>query len=74
MSRIGKQPVEIPSGVKVSQSRDGLYNRVQVEGPKGKLSFPFRLDVSVTVEGNLVKVERQGDERFQRSYHVVPHV
>ena len=69
MSRIGKQPVEIPAGVKVSQSDEGLYTRVRVEGPKGKLSFAFRKDVSLTVETDKVSVERRGNDCFQRSYH-----
>ena len=38
MSRIGKQPVAIPAGVKVSVA-DG---KVRVEGPKGKLEISFR--------------------------------
>ncbi len=44
MSRIGKQPVQVPAGVKVSV-KDGL---VAVEGPKGKLSYKSRPEVKVS--------------------------
>ena len=44
MSRIGKQPVQVPAGVKVSV-KDGL---VAVEGPKGKLSAKTRPEVKVS--------------------------
>ena len=39
MSRVGKLPVKIPEKVKVSV--DGNGHLVKVEGPKGKMSFPF---------------------------------
>lgn len=69
MSRIGKQPVVLPAGVKLSQAKEADFVRVQVEGPKGKVSFPFRKDVSITVEGTQIKVSRAGEEKFQRAYH-----
>ena len=51
MSRVGKQPVTIPAGVKVSV-QDGV---VLIEGPKGKLSFTPAKEVGVTVqEGKLI--------------------
>ncbi len=65
MSRIGKLPVEIPRGVKVSIS-DSL---VSVEGPKGKLSQTLKPEVSVSVEGNLVHVSRSNDSKQARAYH-----
>ena len=69
MSRIGKQPVPIPSGVKVSQSAQEGATKVLVEGPKGKLALQLRPEVSVSIEGNLVKVKRQGDGAFDKAYH-----
>jgi len=69
VSRIGKQPVAIPSGVKVNQVKEEGSVRVSVEGPKGKLSFPFRKDVEIAVDGSQVKVSRSGDEPFLRAYH-----
>jgi large subunit ribosomal protein L6 len=67
MSRIGKQPVVIPSGVKVRVA-DGT---VFVEGPKGKLEFaPHRLVTVVYDEKDkALKVTRPDDERFSRSLH-----
>lgn len=67
MSRIGKQPVVIPAGVKVRLA-DG---KVFVEGPKGKLEFsPHRLIKVVHDEtAKAIKVTRPDDERFTRSLH-----
>ena len=45
MSRIGKQPVTVPSGVKVNL--DSKTRTINIDGPKGKLSFQFRPEVSV---------------------------
>src|SRR5262249_38735160 len=65
MSRIGKQPVAVPSGVKV-QVKDG---QVHVEGPKGKLSRPFHRAMKVALDGNKVVVERPDDDRQNRALH-----
>jgi large subunit ribosomal protein L6 len=65
MSRIGRKPVAIPSGVKVSV-RDGM---VYVEGPKGKLDLTHHPKMTVKVEGNQVLVSRPDDERENRSLH-----
>ncbi len=54
MSRIGNKPVSIIDGVKVSLA-DGTIN---VEGPKGKLSYTYRPEVDVAVEDGEVKVSR----------------
>ncbi|MGQ9592281.1 MAG: 50S ribosomal protein L6 [Planctomycetota bacterium] len=69
MSRIGKQPVVIPQGVKVSRVEEGGGAVVSVEGPKGKLSLRVRPEVAVTVEPNAVTVERRGEGAFERAYH-----
>ena len=50
MSRIGKLPVEIPSGVSVSLEKDV----VSVKGPKGELSQRISTLVSVNVEENIL--------------------
>jgi large subunit ribosomal protein L6 len=67
MSRIGKQPVAIPAGVKV-QVNGGA---VKVEGPKGKLEFTHHPGVKVTHDeaGKVIRVERPDDERMSRSLH-----
>lgn len=53
MSRIGKAPIQLPQGVKVSVSGA----KVNVEGPKGKLHYDARSELKVVVDANLVKVE-----------------
>ena len=67
MSRIGKQPVVIPGGVKVRVG-DG---KVNVEGPKGKLEFAYHRNMKVDLAdgGKAVKVERPDDERLNRALH-----
>lgn len=65
MSRIGKQPLGIPSGVKVAVQ--GL--QVNVEGPKGKLSLNLRPEVQVAVEGASVKISRKNESKFAKSLH-----
>ena len=65
MSRIGKKPVAIPDGVKV-QVTD---RTIAVEGPKGKLQWQHRPEVSVTVEAQTISVGRNGDERLARALH-----
>ena len=51
-----------------SSSIDG-GTRVAIEGPKGKLDFDFREEVSIAVEDDQVVVTRSDDEAFSRSYH-----
>src|SRR5437899_10803098 len=67
MSRIGKQPVAIPSGVKV-QVAEG---KVRIEGPKGKLEVAYHRNMSVQYDdkAKVVQVSRPDDERLNRSLH-----
>src|SRR6185503_7455298 len=68
MSRIGKQPVAIPAGVKVS-IKDG---QVLVEGPKGqKLAQAVHRNMRVVVDeqAKLLRVERPDDDRQNRALH-----
>ncbi|MFH1670420.1 MAG: 50S ribosomal protein L6, partial [Patescibacteria group bacterium] len=57
MSRIGKKPVAIPSGVTVEVT--GAV--IKVKGPKGELTYAHLPEVSVKVEGGQVQVERKDD-------------
>jgi len=65
MSRIGKIPVEIPSGVKISRDQATL----KVEGPKGRLSIEVPKGVDVILGEKAVEVKRPSDGRKERSYH-----
>lgn len=67
MSRIGKKPIPIPGGVKVSVAN----HVVHVEGPLGKLDWKHRaeLDVKVDDAAKAVVVTRKDDERLSRSLH-----
>jgi large subunit ribosomal protein L6 len=65
MSRIGKLPVKIPEKVKVAIAG----NLVKVEGPKGKMSFPFNPVVKVEVAGQEVKVSRPDESRLAKGLH-----
>lgn len=65
MSRIGKLPVVIPAGVKVTTSGQ----TVNVEGPKGKLSQTFDSVVEVKADAKQVIVTPKGDSRFGNAMH-----
>jgi len=65
MSRIGKQPIKIPQGVKVSV--DGLT--VRAEGPKGKLAQPVPAGLTPKMHDGTVVIERGSDERQVRALH-----
>ena len=62
MSRIGKRPVELPSGVEASVSGQ----TVSVKGPKGAREFTATDDVVITVDGNVVTVEPRGKSKRAR--------
>jgi large subunit ribosomal protein L6 len=65
MSRIGRKPVTIPSGVTVTV--DG--STVKVKGPKGELSRTFEQSMKVRVEDNQVIVDRPSDDKRERALH-----
>ncbi|MFG5381070.1 MULTISPECIES: 50S ribosomal protein L6 [unclassified Yoonia] len=62
MSRIGKKPIELPSGVTASVSGQ----TVEVKGPKGTRSFKATDDVTISVDGNVVTVEPRGKSKRAR--------
>ena len=65
MSRIGKAPIPVPSGVTVNvQGHD-----VAVKGPKGQLKLTLRPEVSVKQEDGKLTVSRISDDRMVRSLH-----
>lgn len=65
MSRIGRKPIDIPAGVDIKV--DG--NVVTVKGPKGTLIKEMHKDMKITVEGNVIHVERPSDEKLHKSLH-----
>lgn len=65
MSRIGKLPIAIPSGVEVK--RDG--DVITVKGPKGELSQSIPAPIEVEVNDGEIVVTRPNDERKSRSLH-----
>ena len=65
MSRIGRQPIEVPGGVTVP-----LENHViTVKGPKGTLTRELHKDMKVSVEENVISVERPSENKLHRSLH-----
>ena len=66
MSRIGKKPVELVSGVTIKVTP---ANEVIVKGPKGELKQTIDRDINVTVEGNQVLVGRPTDQIRHRALH-----
>jgi large subunit ribosomal protein L6 len=62
MSRIGKRPVELPSGVSASVSGQ----TIAVKGPKGERSFTATDDVSLAVADNTVTIEPRGKSKRAR--------
>ncbi|CUH99439.1 50S ribosomal protein L6 [Leisingera aquaemixtae] len=62
MSRIGKKPVELPSGVSASVSGQ----TIEVKGPKGARTFTATDDVTLTVNDNVVTIEPRGKSKRAR--------
>ncbi|OLO27158.1 50S ribosomal protein L6 [Alkalihalophilus pseudofirmus] len=65
MSRIGKKPIEVPSGVTVTFND----NVIAVKGPKGELSRNVHPEMVVKVEENQIVIERPSDNKEHRSLH-----
>jgi large subunit ribosomal protein L6 len=65
MSRIGRKPVPIPSGVEVTLNG----SHVTVKGPKGTLERDLVPDITVTREGDEIIVTRPSDQREHRALH-----
>jgi len=65
MSRIGKIPVKIPNGVKVSFAGEMMI----VEGPKGKLTQKYHSIINFEDNGNEIVVSRPNDEKQTKAYH-----
>lgn len=65
MSRIGRQPIEVPQGVEVNIEG----NVVTVKGPNGQLSRELHKDMIIEMEENQILVKRPTEEKFHKSLH-----
>jgi large subunit ribosomal protein L6 len=65
MSRIGRMPIQVPSGTQV-EVQDGVFT---AQGPKGKVAQTLFDGYPVQVDGNVVTIERPGDTGPERSRH-----
>lgn len=65
MSRIGKLPVKIPSGVTITIDS----GEINVKGSKGELIVPLLSDVNVSIEESELTVSRKNDERIAKAQH-----
>lgn len=66
MSRVGKAPINIPSGVEISV---GEENVVKVKGPKGELYEKLDSELTVKVEDGVCTVERPSDQKRHKALH-----
>lgn len=65
MSRVGKQPIPIPEGTQVNI----LSDRIEFEGPKGKLASPLYPGIKAELEGKRLFLLRSDDSRQLRASH-----
>lgn len=65
MSRIGKLPIQIPSGVTITIDNDSIT----VVGPKGQLVVPHLSDVTVEIVDGFAIVTRKDDQRIAKAQH-----
>ena len=65
MSRIGRLPITVPSGVKV----DIQGKKVNVEGAKGKLNFTLHQMIDASLDGEQLVVKREGDYAEAKAKH-----
>ncbi|AFD26502.1 50S ribosomal protein L6 [Deinococcus gobiensis] len=65
MSRIGRQPIAVPSGVTVN-AQAGMF---KVKGPKGELTVPYNNELTVRQDGEQLLVERPSDAQRHRALH-----
>ena len=66
MSRIGKNPINVPAGVTITVSND---NVVTVKGPKGELSQALDQDITVSQENGVLTVNRPSDQKRHKALH-----
>jgi len=67
MSRIGKQEIQIPAGIKVTRSESSLGPVLTVVGPKGTLSKNFKDDITITIADKIVTLNIKRNDKFSKS-------
>ncbi len=65
MSRIGKKQIEVPKGVTITKNGSSI----KVKGPKGELEIDVHPNISVGIDGNIIEVKRNDDQKENRSLH-----
>ncbi len=65
MSRVGRLPVEVPTGVDVKI--EGSH--IKIKGPKGEMEFSFSPEIEIAHQENVINVNRPSDAREMRSLH-----
>ena len=65
MSRVGKKPIEVPSGVTVTLDN----NTVTVKGPKGELTRSFNPSIKIELQDNVINVSRPSESQEHRTLH-----
>ena len=65
MSRIGKQPIDLPAGVEVKVEK----SQIEVAGPQGRLTRPLPDLISVTLEDHTILVDKKVESKQARSLH-----
>ena len=65
MSRIGRMPIVIPKDVKVSHDQ----SKLEVVGPKGRLSHQLPHRITLSLEGDKILIRRENDDRSSKALH-----
>ena len=65
MSRVGKKPIAVPAGVKISI----LADKIEFEGKKGRLISPLNEGISARAEGDTLVLARKDDSKGQKGLH-----
>jgi large subunit ribosomal protein L6 len=65
LSRIGKNPIIVPQGIKVSLNPE----EIMIQGPKGKISRKIPEGIKVNLEDNKILVTRSSENKFYKSLH-----
>lgn len=65
MSRVGKKPIKIPSGVQVTHQNDVI----NVKGSKGELSFTHHPEIQIVIQDNEILVKNSSEDKLHRSLH-----